>query len=177
MEDVATEARVSRATLYRYFASRDELLLGLLISRMDQGLNFLIGSLKEPANASRSIVDYMLMSGELVYGDDVNEALFSSDSRSLVTSLEMNAEPIVQGMYRHLGPLLRQWQDSGQLHPELDLLETVRWMNTVAVVLLTPPWFSRSSAEKQTFLERYLVRALCTGGAPPGKAARRTKKE
>lgn len=173
MEDVAAEAQVSRATLYRYFASREEVLLAVLASRTDQGLAFLVAKLKEPGNARRSIVDFMLMSGELVYGNEVNEALFSADSRSIVTTLELTAEPIVEGMQRHLCPLLQQWQDSGQLHPELDLDDTVRWMNTVAVILLIPPWFTRSASEKRSFLERYLVRALCT--EPPAKRTARTR--
>lgn len=161
MDDVAAEAQVSRATVYRYFASREELILGVMMSRMDQALDVVVRSLRAPDNARQSIPDFILKAGSLAYSGDVNEALFSPDSRSLVTSLEMTAEPIVEGLSRHLGPLLQRWQEDGQLYPELDLQDTVRWINTVAVLLLSPPWMSRTPRQKRTFLQRYLVRALC----------------
>jgi AcrR family transcriptional regulator len=166
MDEVAAEAGVSRATIYRYFSTREELILGVLLSRLDAALDEVIRSLRHPADAARSIPDLILHAIGLVYRDKVSKALFSPDSRSLVTAVEMTAEPIVDGVLRRLTPLLRQWQSEGQLHPDLDLRMTVRWMNVAAVTPLTPPWLEMPLRGKRAFLNQYLVRALVIQNDP-----------
>lgn len=160
MDDVADEAGVSRATVYRYYRTREDLILGVMLSRLDAAMELVVGSLEEPDNAARSIPELVLVSIGLVYGDTVNEALFSPDSRTLVTTVEMVADPIADGVYRHIAPLLRQWQAGGQLSADLDLRMTARWLNVVSVMLMTPPWLEMPVAEKRAFLDRYVVRAL-----------------
>jgi TetR/AcrR family transcriptional regulator len=151
---------VSRSTVYRYFRSREDLILGVLLSRVDAAMERIVRSLPQPGDAQRSIVDLIMKSIGLVYGDEVNEALFSPQSRPIVTAVELSAEAIVDAIDRHLHPLLERWQSEKQLHADLDLRETVRWMNAVALVLLTPPWLERSRRQKREFLDRYLIRAL-----------------
>lgn len=162
MDAVADEAGVSRATVYRYYRTRDELILGVMLSRLDVAMDLVVRSLEEPGNAARSIPELILVSIGLLQGDTVNEALYSPDSRSLVTAIEMSADPIVDGVYLHIAPLLRQWQADGQLSSDLDLRMIARWLNVVSVTLMTPPWLEMPVAEKRAFLDRYVVRALLT---------------
>jgi AcrR family transcriptional regulator len=162
---------VARSTVYRYFDTRDDLVLGVLLSRIDAAMERIVGSLRQPADAARSIADLILRSIDLVYGDEVNEAMFSADSRWLVISIELGAEPVVDQFHRHLGPLLKRWQADGQLHGDLDLRETTRWINAFSNLLLTPPWSDGSSRAKRAFIERYLLRALIARDPPdPGAA-------
>jgi TetR/AcrR family transcriptional regulator len=166
MDEVADEAGVSRATVYRYYRNREDLVLGVLLSRLDAAMDLVVRSLEEPDSAARSIPALILVSIGLVYGDAVNEALFSPDSRPLVTGLEM-ADPIADGVYRHIAPLLLRWQADGQLSPDLDLRVTARWLNGVSVMLMTPPWLEMPVEEKRAFLDRYVVRALASERGTP----------
>jgi TetR/AcrR family transcriptional regulator len=77
-----------------------------------------------------------------------------------VVALELESRPLSDSSYRHFGPLLERWQAEGQLHADLDLRDTVRWIGTVSLMLLTPLWRDRPDAAKREFLHRYLVRAL-----------------
>jgi AcrR family transcriptional regulator len=160
MGEVADEAGVARSTVYRYFASRDDLILGLLLNRVDAALETIARDLPHPDDATRSLPELVLRPLALVEGDALNEALFSPASRSDVTYLELSAEGIVDAAVRQFGALLEGWQADGQLHGDLDVRETLRWMSAVALVLLAPPWRERSTAAKRDFLHRYLVRAL-----------------
>jgi hypothetical protein len=90
----------------------------------------------------------------------LNEALFSSDSGPVVSALQLQSEPLMDSMHEVYGPLLEGWQADGQLWSDLDVRETLRWMNAVSLMLLGPPWRDLSRRAKREFLERYLLRAL-----------------
>ena len=77
MAAVADEAGVVRSTLYRYFQTRDDLIIGLVVSRVGAALDAAIRSLRYPKSASRSIPELILHPLDLVAGNPLNEALFS----------------------------------------------------------------------------------------------------
>lgn len=159
IDDVAVEAGVSRGTVYRYFRGRDELLLGVILSRLEHSLTWVEESLTDPDDAALSLQEFILLSLTLWSGDPVNEALLAPGS-TLSASLGVSAEPVLDGARRRLGPMLERWQNAGQLQPDLDLDQVIRWLNAVSVMLLTPPWRSMSTAERQAFLQQFVLRAL-----------------
>jgi TetR/AcrR family transcriptional regulator len=158
--EVADEAGVARSTVYRYFATRDDLLTALLVSRTDAALETVVRSLPHPDDAALSIPTLILEAIGLVDGNPLNEALFSAESRAFVSALELSSESLVDAPLRHFVPLFEQWRADGKLYDDVDIRETVRWMNAVSLFLLAPPWRERSRAAKREFLDRYLVRAL-----------------
>jgi AcrR family transcriptional regulator len=160
MAEVAEEAGVVRSTVYRYFASRDDLLLALLLLRIDNALADHVGSLPHPEDAAGSIQELMMAPVQSVVGDPLNEALMSGESTALTTALEIGSERIVDVILRHYNPLFERWQADGQLHPDLDSRETARWLHTASLFLVAPAWRHRPVAAKLQFVEQYLLRAL-----------------
>jgi TetR/AcrR family transcriptional regulator len=61
MSEVADEAGVARSTLYRYFRTREELIIGLFLSKIDPALALVISRLPDPDNAARSLPDLVPM--------------------------------------------------------------------------------------------------------------------
>jgi TetR/AcrR family transcriptional regulator len=108
MSEVADEAGVARSTLYRYFRTREELIIGLFLSKIDPPLALVISRLPDPDNAARSLPDLVLMPLGFVDGNPVNEALFSADGRDFVASLELSSEPLFDASFRHLAPVLKR---------------------------------------------------------------------
>jgi AcrR family transcriptional regulator len=160
MAEVAEEAGVVRSTVYRYFASRDDLLLALLLLRIDNALADHVGALQHPEDAARSIQELVLAPVESVVGDELNEALLSSASTALTTALEIGSEQIVDVILRHYDPLFARWQADGQLHNDLDPREIARWLHTTTLFLVAPTWRHRPVDAKRRFVEQYLLRAL-----------------
>ncbi len=160
MAEVAAEAGVVRSTVYRYFPSRDDLLLGLLLMRIDNALADHVASLPHPEDAANSIQQLLMAPVESVVGDPLNEALMSGESTALTTALEIGSEQIVDVILRHYRPLFGRWQAGGQLHPDLDPRETARWLHTAALFLVAPAWRHRPTEAKRRFVEQYLLRAL-----------------
>jgi AcrR family transcriptional regulator len=160
MAEVADEAGVSRSTLYRYFPGRDEVLLGLMLARIDAALADLVRSLRDPDDPVRCLPEMVLARVESVEGDPLNEALFAAESTAVATALEMGSRPIVEVLLRHYGPLLQRWKLAGRLYDDLDPSSTVQWLHTTVLFLLAPSWRHRPVADKRQFVEQFLVRAL-----------------
>lgn len=163
MSEVSEEAGVSRSTLYRYFPGRDDLLLGLLLRRIDGALRKLVDGLPYPDDPVRSLPEMALVP---VYSvdqnppDPLNRALFSAGSSALATALELGSEPIADVLLRHYRPLLQRWRDAGRLYPDLDDRSIVEWVHTTTLFLLGPSWRHRPAADQRRFVEQFLVRAL-----------------
>ncbi|CAN5165958.1 hypothetical protein BH09ACT8_BH09ACT8_09800 [soil metagenome] len=160
MAEVADEAGVVRSTVYRYFATRDDLLLGLLLRRTDVAMAEFVRGLAEPGDAATSIPELILGPISRVDGNPLNEALFATESTSVTAAVQAGAEPVVDVLMRHYGPLLEDWQAGGQLRSDLDLRATAHWLNSVSHFLLAPPWRQRPLAAKRQFVEQYVLRAL-----------------
>ena len=160
MAEVADEAGVSRSTLYRYFPGREEVLLGLMLTRVDAALGDLVRSLPHPDDPVRSLPEMVLVPVESVTGDPLNEALFAAESTAVAAALELGSRPIVELLLRHYEPLLQRWKLAGRLYDDLDPSATVQWLHTTTLFLLAPSWRRRSKADKRQFVEQFLVRAL-----------------
>jgi AcrR family transcriptional regulator len=160
MAEVADEAGVSRSTVYRYFPGRDEVLLGLMLMRVDKALGDLVRSLPAPDDPVVSVPEMVLARVESVDGNPLNEALFAAESTAVTRALEKGSEPIVELLLRHYEPLLTRWKLAGRLHDDLDPRSIVQWLHTTTLFLLTPTWRYRPVAAKREFVAQFVVRAL-----------------
>ncbi len=163
MAEVSDEAGVSRSTLYRYFPGRDDLLLGLILGRIDHALANLVAGLRHPGSPERCLPEMVLVpvfSVDQTPVDPVNQALFAGGSSALATVLELGSEPIAEVLLRHYGPLLERWRRAGRLHDDIDDRSLVEWLHTTTLFLLGPSWRHRTPADKRRFVDRFLVRAL-----------------
>ncbi|KKC06101.1 TetR/AcrR family transcriptional regulator [Mycobacterium nebraskense] len=160
MGEVADEAGVSRSTVYRYFPGRDDVLLGLILTRVDHALGELVRSLAAPDDPVRSVPQMVLARVESVEGDPLNEALFAAESTAVASALEKGSAPIVETLLRHYQPLLDRWKAAGRLHDDLDPRSVVQWLHATTLFLLAPSWRYRPAADKREFVEQFVVRAL-----------------
>ncbi|OBG97309.1 TetR family transcriptional regulator [Mycobacterium sp. E3251] len=160
MGEVADEAGVSRSTVYRYFPGRDDVLLALILKRVDHALGELVRSLAAPDDPVRSVPEMVLARVESVDGDPLNEALFAAESTAVATALQKGSEPIVETLLRHYQPLLDRWKSAGRLHADLDPRSVVQWLHTATMFLLAPSWRYRPVADQREFVDQFVVRAL-----------------
>ena len=162
MAEVADEADVVRSTVYRYYASRDELLLALLLMRIDRAFARWIAALRRPQDAASSIRALVLNPVTSVDDDPLNRALYAADDGALVTVLEHGADAITDVMAAQAAPLFTAWRESGQIHADLDLRDMLQWMSATSSFLLTSGWRQRPLPAKRSFVDPYLLRALLT---------------
>ena len=142
------------------FQSRDDLLLGLMLTRIDTALADLVRGLRHPDDPVRSLPEMVLVPVVSVEGNPLNEALFAGGSAAVATALEMGSEPIVELLLHHYEPLLQRWRHAGRLHEDLDYRAIVEWLNATTLSCWRRRGGTGRQPDKRQFVEQFLVRAL-----------------
>lgn len=168
VEDVATTARVSRATVYRYFDGRDELILGVLMREADRFLGRLAKRLATQPDFPTAIVDGVQFTINAVRKDAHLALLFSPEVAGLTAGIAGASEALFKRTAEFLRPLLEGAQASGELRPGVDLDEAAEWLLRTVLSLLTAPGpVERTPAEQRRFLVTFLVPALAANAPQP----------
>jgi AcrR family transcriptional regulator len=161
IDDVASAANVSRATVYRYFDGRDAVVLGVLEregSRFMQRLQKRIG--KSP-DLSTALVDGILYTVSSVREDEHLAMLFAPEAVGLTVNIVGASEVLFRLTRDFFRPILEQADGTGQLRPGLELDRVAEWIVRVVLSLLTTEFeASRTARDQRNLLENFLVPAI-----------------
>lgn len=177
VEDVAAAAKVSRATVYRYFADRDELILGVLLREAGRFLDRLTTQINRAPSFDRAVVDGVLFTVDAVRADENLALLFAPEAIGITTAIAGASEALFKLTAEFLRPFFEAARDSGQLRTGVDLDEAAEWTLRAVLSMLTVQGpVERRPAEQRRFLSTFLVPALVPEpqpAAPPVPRARR----
>ena len=177
VEDVATAAKVSRATVYRYFADRDELILGVLLRDAGRFLNRLTAELTRQPDLAAAIVNGVLFTVDAVLADENLALLFAPEAVGITTSVAGASEALFTLTAEFLHPFFEAARDDGELRPGLDLDEAAEWtLRAVLSLLMVRGPTERRPQEQKRFLTTFLVPAL-VASPEPVSIARRARRE
>lgn len=161
VEDVATEARVSRATVYRYFEGRDELLLGVLMREGRRFLDRLADIFTNEPNFGVALVEGTIFTIAAIREDDKLALLFTPDAAGTTGSVAGSSEAIFALTADFMRPFIEAATASGQLRPGLDVDETSEWtLRTVLSFLMVQGPTERDEFAVRQYLNTYLLPAV-----------------
>ena len=165
LEDVAKAADVSRATVYRYFRNRDELMLAVILRELDrsyeQSLDDFAGAVRTPEEAARAIVDAAVYLLETIRSNPKLQLFLDTEGAAAINGA---SEAFFAAVAEDLRPYLEPAQAAGAIRPELDVLEMVEWiLRTILSLLTVAGPVRRTSEDERRYLATYLVPALVPG--------------
>ncbi|MCC5951833.1 MAG: TetR/AcrR family transcriptional regulator [Acidimicrobiia bacterium] len=141
VEDVAGEARVSRATVYRYFSSRDELVLAVLLRELERTLDPPVASLLEGLSSSDDVVDAVVASAvhllAAVRSNEKLQLLLTSDVGGVSATLAGASVALFEAYVGEVAPPLARAQEQGWLRTDVSAEDLAEWMLRILVSLLT----------------------------------------
>ncbi len=165
VEDVANEARVSRATVYRYFDGRDALVLGVLLREAQRFLGKLEKRITAQPSFTKSLVEGVLFTVEVVRSDTHLAMLFAPEAAGVTGSVVGASDALFATTSAFLRPYFETAQQSGQLRANLDFDDAAEWILRCILSLLTfQSPRKRTKAGERRFLETFLIPALTSGG-------------
>lgn len=176
VEDVAVVAQVSRATVYRYFAGREELILGVVLREAERFLGRLRGRIEAEERFEDAIVNGVVYTLKAVRRDENLALLFTPETAGVTTTVAGASEALFALTARFLRPYLEAAAGSGVLRPGIEPDEAAEWvLRTILSLLSVDGPRSRNEAELRAFLHAYLVPALVVPAAAPRRTAGRSR--
>src|SRR5687768_6366802 len=137
MADVAADAGVHRATLYRYFADRDQLILAVLMKTSAPLFERAAEVLRNEDDAETAVVEAISLAIEEALTDVQLTSLFDATSGKVTTHLAGVSNEFFARAFETTVPALREAESAGKLRPEIDPEEACRWLLRIAMSLLS----------------------------------------
>lgn len=162
MQDVADEARVSMATLYRHVPGKEGLLLGVLVAEAEKllvSLEAVVALAPDPADA---LVDGVLFLVNSTRKNEVLMAVLAPDAFGLTLSAPGAVAATIAEAAKFVEPLLAS-TPARRRRPGVTPAEASEWVTRIVQSMLTMPDFeTRDDAAWRDYLHRMLVPALFT---------------
>lgn len=161
MADIAAEAKVVRATLYRHFASREAVMLAVFRDESREFLEQFRKDKGEPERFCDFFRNYLVYTVRKAPGTRMHEDLFS-DNSALWVSRNFIADPESVGIATNFfRESFRVAQRVGEIRKDIELPELIEYAARVLMsFMLLPETRKRTEAQLGQYFDKYLIGAL-----------------
>ena len=162
LEDIATEAGVSRATVYRYFeGGRDEIILGVVLREGKEFLAALGRRVQREETLRDAIVEGVLYTVAAVRKNQHLALLFAPEVAGHTTSIAGASTALYELTQDFLRPIFEQARAAGQLRDGIIAEDAAEFVLRMILSLLSVAGpRTRSQAKEREFLRAYCAGAI-----------------
>jgi AcrR family transcriptional regulator len=161
VEDIATEAKVARQTVYRYFANRDEIVLAVTMREFEAIADRALRVLRKGRPFPDAAVDLVVYALRAIHGGRYLRLLYSEDAVALTGRVAINTSAFYDFCYQRLRPYLIEAQQRGELRTDVDTREISEWLMRVTFLYASSDGpVARDDRELKRFLRTWLRPAL-----------------
>ncbi len=160
LDDIATEAGVSRATVYRYFdGGRDEIILGVVLREANKFLEALQRRVQRQSDLADAIVEGVMYTVASVRNNDHLALLFAPEVAGQTTTIAGASTALFEMTTDFLRPIFEQARRDGQLRDGVIAEDAAEFVLRIILSVLAVDGPRRRSEAK----ERQFLRTFCAG--------------
>lgn len=162
LEDIAAEAGVSRATVYRYFeGGRDEIVLGVVLREGKEFLESLGRRVQREETLGAAIVEGVLYTVAAVRKSEHLALLFAPEVAGYTTSIAGASTALYELTQDFLRPIFEQAREAGQLRDGVTADDAAEFVLRMILSLLSVAGpRTRSQTKDREFLRTYCAGAF-----------------
>jgi AcrR family transcriptional regulator len=159
--DVAREAKVTRTTLYRYFESREAIVVGVMLRETHYFRERLLEALSGIDDVGEFIVEGILFCLREAPKRPLHIYLSGGEASNLMGRLFLSSEQLFEIGIELVQPLFEPAREKGLLRDGIELSTLLEWASRITLSYLTTP-SSRvaDEAEMRKLLRRLLLPAV-----------------
>jgi AcrR family transcriptional regulator len=139
MEDIAKAAGLGRATLYRHFKNRDELLLAV----MEREANLIAAKVERKIRhidtPGEHIIEGMVQAMREMKKSKLFKNVLTAETGSVVNRLIFNSDRMVNIGLEIMLPVVQRAHESGKLKTDMEFELLVEWILRMLSSVLTVP--------------------------------------
>lgn len=160
MEDIAKQAHVSRATVYRYFAGRDAVVSGVILRATERYLEKIRPRIVNQPDLGGAVLVFVEVTIRAATRDETIGLLFKSDDHLAgVGFAENTSADLFEMVTEFLRPVFTSCWD--QVRPGVSVDEASEWiLRTILSLLTVRGPRDRSRDGQHALLERFLLPAI-----------------
>lgn len=161
MKEVSQDAQVARSTLYRYFASKDEVLIAVIKSEMEVANEAIISQLTHISTPADMMVESLLIAFKEVPKRPLLKTVFASDDDPKARRVIWESNIIIELGDHLLEQFIKPAMTLGVLRNEVKPEVMAEWIFRILLSFLTLPsnWI-KSDDEMRATLRALLVPVL-----------------
>ncbi len=172
VEDVAQEAQVSRATIYRYFRDRDELMLEVLLTdldaSMDRPVSDFFAPLDTPKDLATAIVDLATAVLHAIREDPKLHHLLERDSPGVSATISGASRALFTRSAEELVPHLTVARERGLVRPHVDVDDAAEWiLRSILSLLIVEGPAPHDPDDERRLLDQFLIPVIVEGAPSP----------
>ena len=161
MKEVSLAAGVARSTLYRYFPSRDDVLVAVVKREMETSNRIIREKLEHLENPADIIVEGLLLALEEIPRHSILKAVFASEADSRVRQAVWSSDLIVEFGEQLLQHVIQPAQAMGILQDRVSPEIMTEWVyRTLLSLLSLPSNWAKSEDDLRAMLHALLVPVL-----------------
>lgn len=165
IEDVAREAKVSRATIYRYFENRDQLMLEVILHDLEEShnreLDTFFDGVDTPEGFGEALLDATVYLLATIRQSPRLQLLLKRETPGVSSTIAGASEALFRVWDDEMRPYLAEAQAVGLLRADMDTAEAAEWILRAILSLLTVEGPQHHSPEdERRLLRQFVVPAL-----------------
>lgn len=166
MEHIAREAKVSRTTIYRYFESRDDVLIGVVL----RSLRELMELISERVEPLQTFAEFTVETIAITVDHVPQLPLFKvlmHEATEVISRVHIGNDEIFAIAGLHFKARFDQAAEAGELRSGIEFEQFMEWIIHMGSTFVLVPSARVSDKGVRQMLWRYLVRAIVTDEAIP----------
>jgi AcrR family transcriptional regulator len=157
MGEIARRAGISPATLYRRYAQKSDVVMGVGLREAQRELGYIDHKVDTTAEPLEQLVQLHLVVAHRLRSNRLLQRVLATEPETVLPRLTLEAEPLLEIGRQYLAGFLLRLQSEGHL-PAYDVAPVADWLARLAQSeILTPAATELTEAETRAFVRDHLA--------------------
>lgn len=160
MEDIAEAANLSRPTIYRYFPSRNHLVVEVLVREVRDHTRRVVPVIKQHKYPPRALIEGILFDIASARQHPYTGIIVSEAGSEMLAKVDGSDQILLEAMSEEWLPALTRWREDGYLRADLKMGDVLRWITLIIHAALVQSWITMPKGGLRQMLAVLVVPGL-----------------